>query len=460
MEEFKFTFDIDATMSAIETALRNQGKLDISRFQQIGARGGDGRFDVVFSPAKSGRARLAITADEKDIEELCARVSTYRPESLPISSFLHLMTVSSGRGELPSMWRPIRKEALFGLAIGELATRVEGGFSPDAISFSRLSRTFSFCYSEFTSNPRVVQLEEVWNRWLNARSMLGNENVPLLEGQVFGCIGLIDHAVRQNRFGSMSPIVDALASTHPTDEIVFHLQRYAPELQEYLDEFAGPLEERMRAFDKCVLAVHNLSIEAIEKSIFVAALANLLQPGSGAYFGLLRLFAQSLPALYLWYGYLSGADGQGEFAERMGAIFCKFVDAIQTECSVAAHKANVDYCELVVLNKARELDSLRRVADSSFVAINIEDGIIAHVPFASRLGTKSDHDGVELVPREHVDSLLSGVELVLRLGEELGYKVTRAGADAKRGVKNKSSSSSTKSTKERQKTLMDEGGLF
>jgi len=381
---------------------------------------------------------------------------TLYPWALPISSFVQLVVKSKS----PSSVR-LNKEkvssisvgALFGIAVGELITRLNGNLSGEWISYGRLSRTFAYCYAQLNFRPDSMLLEDVWDKWRDARRILGNEDSSEFENEIFGCIGLIDHAIRLGDSQSENRLIDALRSDNPTDEIVQQIKQRLPNIQPYLIEFEGALENRLRGFDKCIQVIQKSQGPAIEKSIFVATLANRILPGSGAYFHILSPLAQNFPGLFVWYGYLSAHNEGGEFAKNFAPVFRKFIDAIETSVSEATPKANVDYCELQIMHRAREVAALRRVADGSFVVIDLGHGVLGQVPFASRIEGKGGLDAVDLVPRSHVERLLGEVEGVLKLGVQLGYLGSRDSGSKSKSRNAKSAKSKTKPTKEA-------GGLF
>lgn len=453
MEKYKLNFD--QVMQLIVALLRNDADDDIRKL--AASLGGQGDIEIELNSSARGRARLSIYGSDADIEELCVRVCTYQSSALPISSFVRLVVKSNLRGNSlanRSPVSPISVEALFGIAVGELITRLDGILAGDWISYGRLSRTFSYCYAQFNCQHHELPLEEGWNRWRDTRKMLGNEDSIELENEIFACIGLIEQATRFR--GAQITLFDALADSNPTAGIIHQLTRRLPNIQPYLMEFGGAIENRLRGFDKCVQAIQKLKSDAIEKSIFVAALANQILPGSGAYFHLLTPLAQHFPGLFVWYGYLSGREGGGKFTERYASIFRKFVDTIEMSGSDAALKTNVDYCELQVMFRAREVEALRRVTEGSFVVIDLGQGLLAQVPFAARLEGKGGLEAVDLVPRSHVEKLLGEVERVLKLGAQLGYGVLPHNSDPE----GKPKSRAAKPQKSKAKSTKGAGDLF
>jgi hypothetical protein len=418
----KYKLDFDQVMQLIAALLRNDVDADIRRL--VASLGGHGDIVIELDSSARGRARLSILGSDADIEELCVRVCTFQPSALPISSFAQLV-VKSKTGNKDFVSRevsvPISIEALFGIAVGELITRLNGMLSGEWLSYGRLSRTYSYCYAQANQQKHTLPIEDIWNRWRDTRRMLGNEDPLELENEIFACIGLIEQARGLRGSRANSGVFDVLATDKPTVEIVNQLRRRLPSIQPYLLEFDGALENRLRGFDKCVQAIQELHGDAIEQSIFVAALANQILPGSGAYFHVLRPLAQNYPGLFVWYGYLSGCDGGRGFTESFASVFRKFVDAIEVSNTDAAFKANVDYCELQVLYRAREVESIRRVTEGSFVVIDLGLGLLAQVPFAARMEGKGGLDVIDMVPREHVELLLSEAEKILKLGEQFGY---------------------------------------
>ena len=453
----KYKLNIDQVMQLIAVLLRNDAESDIRRL--AASLGGHGDIVIELNSSARGRARLAILGSDADIEELCVRICTFHPNALPISSFVQLAVKSnaSSKGlENRETTSPISIEALFGIAVGELITRLNGGLSGEWISYGRLSRTFSYCYAQFNRQHHNLSLEEIWDRWRDTRRMLGNEDALTLESEIFACIGLIDQATTQRKPRTKGELFDVLGTNNPTAEIIHQLKRRLPNIQPYLMEFDGALENRLRGFDKCVQVIQKLQGDAIEKSIFVAALANQILPGSGAYFHILSPLAQSFPGLYMWYGYLSAQEGGRRFTEKFASIFRKFVDAIEISNSDAALKANVDYCELQVMHRAREVEALRRVTEGSFVVIDLDQGLLAQVPFAARMEVKGGLDSIDLVPRSHVERLLSEAERVLKLGAQLGYSTL----PHQRNSESKAKSRPAKSQKSKAKSSKEDGNLF
>jgi hypothetical protein len=450
MEKYKLSFD--QIMQLVTAFLRNDAEADIRKL--AASLGGRGDIVIELDSSARGRARLSILGSEADIEELCVRFCSYQSSALPISSFVRLVAKSSLRkNSLPSnaSITPISVEVLFGIAVGELITRLDGDIAGDWISYGRLSRTFSYCYAQFNCQHHELSLDEVWNRWRDTRKMLGNEDSIELENEIFACIGLIEQATRFRNSKTNNMLFDVLADENPTAEIIHQLTQRLPQVQPYLLGFDGAIENRLMGFDKCVQAIQKLKSDAIEKSIFVAALANKILPGSGGYFHLLSPLAQHFPGLFLWYGYLSAHEGGRKFTERFSSIFRKFVDAIEISNSDASIKTNVDYCELQVMFRAREVDALRRVAEGSFVVIDLDHGLLAQVPFAARSEGKSGLEAVDLVPRSHVEKLLGEVERVLKFGAQLGYGVLPQNSDPESKPKSraaKSQRNKAKSTKE------------
>lgn len=454
MEKYKLNFD--QVMQLIAALLRNDADDDIRKL--AASLGGQGNMVIELDSSARGRARFSIFGSDTDIEELCVRICTYQSSALPISSFVRLVAQSSLRGNSLTERAPISPisvEALFGIAVGELITRLDGVLAGDWISYGRLSRTFSYCYAQFNCQHHELHFEELWNRWRDTRKMLGNEDTIKLENEIFYCIGLIEQTTR-HRGSQNNVLFDALAANNPSAEIIHQLTRRLPNVQPYLLEFGGAIENRLRGFDKCVQAIQKLKSDAIEKSIFVAALANQILPGSGAYFHLLSPLAQHFPGLFVWYGYLSGREGGRKFTERFAPIFRKFVDAIEMSGSDAALKTNVDYCELQVMFRAREVEALRRVTEGSFVVIDLDQGLLAQVPFAARTEGKGGLEAVDLVPRSHVEKLLGEVERVLKLGVQLGYGALPHNSDSG----NKPKGRAAKSQKSKTKSAKEAGSLF
>lgn len=455
MEKYKLNFD--QVMQLIAALLRNDAADDIRKL--AASLGGQGDMVIELDSSARGRARLSIIGSDVDMEELCVRVCTYQSSALPVSSFVRLVVKSNLRGNSlvnREPISPISVEALFGIAVGELITRLDGVLAGDWISYGRLSRTFSYCYAQFNCQYHGLPLEEVWNRWRDARRMLGNEDALALENEIFACIGLIEQATTLSNHRTVSELFDVLGANNPTAEIIHQLKQRLPNIQPYLKEFDGAIENRLRGFDKCVQAIQKLKSDAIEKSIFVAALANQILPGSGAYFHLLSPLAQSFPGLFVWYGYLSAHEGDRKFTEKFAPIFRKFVDAIEISNSDAVLKTNVDYCELQVMFRAREVEALRRVTEGSFVVIDLDQGLLAQVPFAARSEGRGGLEAVDLVPRSHVEKLLGEVERVLNLGAQLGYGALPHNSDS--GGKPKSRA--TKSQKSKTKSAKEAGSLF
>lgn len=455
MEKYKLNFD--QVMQLIAALLKNDADDDIRKL--AASLGGQGDIEIELDSSARGRARLSIFGSDADIEELCVRVCTYQSSALPISSFVRLVVKSNFRGNglaNRSPVSPISVEALFGIAVGELITRLDGVVAGDWISYGRLSRTFSYCYAQFNRQHHELPLDEVWNRWRDTRKMLGNEDSIELENEIFACIGLIEQATRFREPQVDNMLFDALADNNPTAAIVHQLTRRLPNIQPYLMGFDGAIEDRLRGFDKCIQAIQKLKSDAIEKSIFVAALANQILPGSGAYFHLLSPLAQHFPGLFVLYGYLSGCEGGRKFTERFAPIFRKFVDAIEMSGSDVALKTNVDYCELQVMFRAREVEALRRVTEGSFVVIDLDQGLLAQVPFVARSEGKGRLEAVDLVPRSHVEKLLGEVERVLKLGAQLGYGALPHNGDPE----GKPKSRAAKSQKSKAKSTKGAGGLF
>lgn len=453
----KYKFDVDQTILLIDAILKNETKPDIHHLTEL--INGSGDVEVEWNPSALGRARLTISGSEADIEEICVRVSTYRPSNLPISSFARLV-VNTNIHEASEAQRgniqPIKVEALFGIAVGELVTRIDGNISGEWISYGRLSRTFAYCYAQLNYQSHKIQLEEVWERWRDARRMLGNEDPIELESEIFSCIGLIEQATRAKNIRSSSDLLKVLSAENPNAEILYILQLHSPDMKDYLLEFESTLENRMRGFDKCVQIIQKLQSELIEKSIFIAALANLILPGSGTYFHVLRPLAQYFPGLFVWYGYLSGIEVGSRFAENIAPVFRKFVDVVEAPKFDATLKANVDYCELKVMHKAREVTALRRVTEGSFVVIDLNQGLLAQVPFAARLEGKEEQDTSDLVPRSHVEKLLGEVDKILKLGARMGYSTL----SHNRNSESKSKRHPAKSKASKAKSVKESDNLF
>lgn len=453
----KYKLNIDQVMQLIAALLRNDAETDIRRL--AASLGGHGEIVIELNASSRGRARLAILGSDADIEELCVRVCTFQPSALPISSFMQLVVkpYASSSGLTDKEARsPISIEALFGIAVGELITRLNGVLTGEWLSYGRLSRTFSYCYAQVNLQKHTLPIEEIWNRWRDTRRMLGNEDLLVLENEIFACIGLIEQARGAGCSRADNGVFDVLAFDKPAIEIINQLRRRLPSIQPYLLEFDGALENRLRGFDKCVQAIQELHGDAIEQSIFVAALANQILPGSGAYFHVLRPLAQNYPGLFVWYGYLSGCDSGRGFTESFAPVFRKFVDAIEVSNTDAAFKANVDYCELQVLYRAREVESIRRVTEGSFVVIDLGLGLLAQVPFAARMEGKGGLDVIDMVPREHVELLLSEAEKILKLGEQFGYGRKSQNSTLGKPSKNKPA----KSQKSKTKSVKEDRNLF
>lgn len=453
----KFKLNVEQAMQLALTLLMKGDEADIHELAASVAQ--EGKLDVEWNSSTQGRARLVISGCDADIEDLCAHLCTLGPWSLPISSFVQLVVKSKSPTSAQASKEKISSigvSALFGIAVGELITRLNGNLSGEWISYGRLSRTFAYCYAQLNFRPDSIILDEVWDKWREARRMLGNEDSSELENEIFGCIGLIDHATRLGSPSSERGLISALGSNNPSDVIIQQIKQRLPNIQPYLIEFDGALENRLRGFDKCVQVIQKLDAPAIEKSIFVAALANKIMPGSGAYFHILSPLAQNFPGLFVWYGYLSAHKDGGEFAKNFAPVFRKFVDAVETSISDAIPKVNVDYCELLVMHRAREVAALRRVAEGSFVVIDLSHGVLTQVPFAARIEEKGDLDSVDLVPRSHVERLLEEAEKMLKLGAQLGY----VAASDSHASKSKSKNRTLKTTKSKAKTYKDVGGLF
>jgi hypothetical protein len=453
----KFKLNVEQAIQLAVTLLMKGDEADIRELASSVEQ--DGELDVEWNSSAQGRARLAISGSDADIEDLCAHLCTLRQWALPISSFVQLVVKSKSRSSaLASKEKTssISVSAMFGIAVGELITRLNGNLSGEWISYGRLSRTFAYCYAQLNFRPDCILLEEMWDKWRDARRILGNEDSPELESEIFGCIGLIDHVTRLGNSSTEHALIRALGMNNSTDVIIQHLKQRLPNIQPYLLEFDGALENRLREFDRCVQIIQKLDAPPIEKSIFVAALANRIMPGSGAYFHILRPLAQTFPGLFVWYGYLSAHEGGGAFERNFAPVFRKFVDAVETSITDAIHKVNVDYCELQVMHRAREVAALRRIAEGSFVVIDLGDGVLTQVPFAARIEVKGGLDAVDLVPRSHVERLLEEAEKMLRLGAQLGYVATPDSHESKIKSKNRTS----KTTKSKAKATKENGDLF
>ncbi|MBY0575006.1 MAG: hypothetical protein K2P67_00175 [Gallionellaceae bacterium] len=451
---YKYKLNVEQALQLAVTLLMKGDEADICGLVEM--LGQDGELDVEWNPSAQGRARLVISGSDADMEDLCALICTLRPWALPVSSFVQLKIKSellSGNQVNKEKTSSVSVGALFGIAVGELITRLNGSLSSEWISYGRLSRTFAYCYAQLNFRSDGLLLEDVWRRWRDARRILGNEDSVELESEIFGCIGLIDHATRLVSSQSESRLIDVLGADNPTDGIIQQVKQRLPNIQPYLIEFDGALENRLRGFDKCVQIIQKLDAPVIEKSIFVAALANRILPGSGAYFHVLSPLAQNFPGVFVWYGYLSAHEGGGDFAKNFAPVFRKFIDAVETSISDAILKVNVDYCELHVMHRAREVAALRRVADGSFVVIDLGNGVLAQVPFAARMEGKGGLDSVDLVPRSHVEKLLGEAEKILKLGAQLGYLESRDSGP-------KSKSRTSKSTKGKAKISKEAGSLF
>jgi hypothetical protein len=455
MEKYKLNFD--QVMQLFAALLRNDAGDEIRKL--AASHGGQGDFVIELDSTARGRARLSIIGNDVDIEELCVRVCTYQSSALPVSSFVRLVVKSNLHGSIlvnREPISPISAEALFGIAVGELITRLDGELTGDWISYGRLSRTFSYCFAQFICRRHGLPLEEVWSRWRDARRMLGNEDELALENEMFACFGLIEQATTLSDHRVMNKLFDVLGAKNPSTEIIHQLKQRLPNIQPYLLEFDGAIENRLRGFDKCVQAIQKYESDAIEKSIFVAALANQILPGSGAYFHLLSPLAQSFPGLFVWYGYLSAHEGGHKFTEKFSPIFRKFVDSIEMTNTDASLKTNVDYCELQVMYRAREVEALRRVAEGSFVVIDLDQGLLAQVPFAARSAGVGGLEAVDLVPRSHIEKLLGEVERVLNLGIQLGYGELPHSSD----TRGKPKISAAKPRKNKAKSTKGAGELF
>ncbi len=334
-----------------------------------------------------------------DLETLFADVTTFYPNSAPITAFAHVLSkkiaddiramtfadhlssVTNFRGRSRNIW--------IALMIAEALSAAYGaGGDENEISYSICRRTQSFALGRYSALYGSKNSEAIAEKWASLNG-LGNTETSVAARVTAQAIRKIASAISGRMVTSeqdrgAGSLIELLFSRYISHEVADALKNFYPEIGEVAQGLYQHFDARVPAFERVSAVIsqsgRNNELDALALGFY----ANLIAPGTFAHTRLLSRRLSTYPTVILWYGVFAALSEEFEAEAAFQGLGSKLI---------------------------RDLEASFRISDRPSVDISIQE-----LEILSRAGLRA-RVVKPLHPRALVVSLFPGVDMFMRFTE-------------------------------------------
>lgn len=261
--------------------------------------------------------------------DFLAWISTYFRNLRPFTAHCRVLEQSSVglSRECPFNYRNLDTA----MAISESVMLFLGKFDIRRIGYSTCTRTLSFSLAQYyrrnDSSDRPKDLEDLLNKWTNARILIGQDESQLSPKETFEIWRLVTDSLDNRKFQSkcdkaISSIISRAYSGESLDYThfvsLFAKQSVLASLLPLLD---GPREERVNAVREMLAILSKDKKTTLRnKSIIAGYFVSRIQPGTLEHFQILTPSLPELKEAVLWYSAFAGIAPRNNVNDFLGGM--------------------------------------------------------------------------------------------------------------------------------------------